>query len=86
MSGRLIAAAKAAHSYPLLIKQLLRAPMGYRPNQEIVYRDQKRLSYADLRRRIGRLASALTALGLGQPSFSGSVFRDPDDGRDPADG
>jgi fatty-acyl-CoA synthase len=64
MSGRLIAAAKAAHSYPLLIKQLLRAPMGYRPNQEIVYRDQKRLSYADLRRRIGRLASALTALGV----------------------
>src|ERR1700749_4098151 len=64
MSGRLIAAAKAAHSYPLLIKQLLRAPMGYRPNQEIVYRDQKRLSYAYLRRRMGRLASALTALGV----------------------
>jgi fatty-acyl-CoA synthase len=64
MSGRLIAAAKAAYSYPLLIKQLLRAPMGYWPNQEIVYRDQKRMTYADLRNRIGRLASALTALGV----------------------
>jgi fatty-acyl-CoA synthase len=66
MGVRLIASAKAAHSYPLLIKQLLRAPMGFSPTQEIVYRDHKRLTYADLRRRVGQLAGALQSVGVQQ--------------------
>src|SRR5262249_36981553 len=34
------------------------------PDQEIVYRDLRRLSYLELRDRIGRLASSLAAIGV----------------------
>jgi fatty-acyl-CoA synthase len=64
MSGRLIATAKSAYSYPLLIKQLWHAPLLQAADQEIVYRDLKRFTYRDVRRRIGRLASALAKLGV----------------------
>ena len=59
MNGRAVAVTPSAYSYPLLIKQLLHAPLAQTPRQEIVYRDLKRLTYAELRNRIGRLASAL---------------------------
>ena len=55
MNGRMIAVTPSAYRYPLLIKQLLHAPMMQAPQQEIVYRDLKRLTYAELRDRIGRL-------------------------------
>ena len=58
-------AATDNHPYPLLIKQLLLTPLAHAPEQEIVYRDQMRYSYPTLRERIGRLASALTRLGVG---------------------
>jgi fatty-acyl-CoA synthase len=64
MAGRLIGVAQAAYQYPLLIKQLLHAPMVQNPDQEIVYRDLKRLTYAELRDRIGRLANGLKMLGV----------------------
>src|SRR5271154_6414574 len=64
MTGRMIAATPSAYRYPLLIKQLLHAPMMQAPKQEIVYRDLRRLTYAELRDRIGRLASALAAIGV----------------------
>jgi fatty-acyl-CoA synthase len=64
MTGRMIAVTPSAYRYPLLIKQLLHAPMMQAPEQEIVYRDLKRLTYAELRDRIGRLASALAAIGV----------------------
>jgi fatty-acyl-CoA synthase len=64
MNGRMIAVTPSAHQYPLLIKQLLHAPLMQAPKQEIVYRDLKRLTYAGLRDRIGRLASALAAIGV----------------------
>lgn len=54
----------SAYSYPLLIKQLLHTPLAVNPDQEIVYRDLKRYPYRDLRGRIGRLASALSGLGV----------------------
>ena len=54
----------SAYSYPLLIKQLLPAPFMQALDQEIVYRDLKRLTYSDLRGRIGRLANALAAIGV----------------------
>jgi fatty-acyl-CoA synthase len=54
----------SAYSYPLLIKQLLHTPILYAPDQEIVYRDQLRLSYRDLYIRINRLASGLDSLGV----------------------
>src|SRR5215813_10563614 len=64
MAGRLIEVAKSAYAYPLLIKQLLHTPLAQTPHQEIVYRDLRRLTYLELRDRIGRLASALHTIGV----------------------
>jgi fatty-acyl-CoA synthase len=64
MAGRLIEVAKSAYTYPLLIKQLLHTPLAQSPDQEIVYRDLRRLTYVDLRNRIGRLASSLAHIGV----------------------
>ena len=55
----------SAYDYPLIIKQLLHTPMIYAPDQEIVYRDKVRHTYLELHKRINRLASALTSLGVG---------------------
>src|SRR5215471_5702248 len=63
-TGRIIAGAKSAYHYPLLIKQLWHAPLLQAPDQEIIYRDLRRFTYRDLRERIGRLASALHKLGV----------------------
>ena len=57
--------APSAYRYPLLIKQLLHTPLAVSPRQEIVYRDRHRYTYRDLRERLGRLASALSGLGVG---------------------
>jgi fatty-acyl-CoA synthase len=62
---RLVDGAKDAYRYPLLIKQLLHTPIVYAPDQEIVYRDQLRLTYRDFYRRVNRLANVLTSLGIG---------------------
>lgn len=62
MNGRRIAITRSAYAYPLLIKQLLYAPLMQAPKQEIVYRDLRRLTYGELRDRIGRLASALAKI------------------------
>ena len=64
MAGRLIEVAKSAYTYPLLIKQLLHTPLVQSPDQEIVYRDLRRMTYLELRDRIGRLASSLAATGV----------------------
>ena len=52
--------------YPLLIKQLLHSTLANSPEQEIVYQGTRRHSYREMRQRIGRLASALAGLGVGQ--------------------
>jgi fatty-acyl-CoA synthase len=64
MSERKIVVTSSAYAYPLLIKQLLHTPLTQSPQQEIVYRDLQRLTYAELRGRIGRLASALAKIGV----------------------
>ena len=64
MAGRLIEIARSAYQYPLLIKQLLHAPMVQNPDQQIVYRDLRRLKYTELHDRIGRLANLLKMLGV----------------------
>src|ERR1700732_780169 len=64
MSGRRIAVTPSAYAYPLLIKQLLHTPLAQTAHQEIVYRDIRRLTYLELRDRIGRLASALQKIGV----------------------
>jgi fatty-acyl-CoA synthase len=64
MVGRLIQVTKSAYHYPLILKQLWHTPLLQSPDQEIVYRDRKRLTYRQLGERIGRLASALSKLGV----------------------
>jgi len=54
-----------APPYPLLLKQLWHTPLAQAPDQEIVYRDVKRLTFRELRERVGRLASGLADLGIG---------------------
>ncbi len=54
----------SAYDYPLIIKQLLIAPLRQYPHQEIVYRDRLRFSYRHFGERVGRLGSALTRLGV----------------------
>src|SRR6201994_3537058 len=64
MNGRRIAVTPSAYAYPLLIKQLLHAPLAQTAHQEIVYRDVKRFTYRQTKERIGRLASALHKIGV----------------------
>ncbi len=64
MSDNLIQRTPSAYAYPLLIKNLLHAPAVDDPQQEIVYRDQFRFTYAEFRQRICRLANALSEIGV----------------------
>jgi len=64
MVGRPIQVAKSAYQYPLIFKQLLHTPLLQAPDQEIVYRDSRRLTYRQIGDRIGRLASALGKIGV----------------------
>ena len=64
MSDNLIQRTASAYTYPLIIKNLLQAPVVDNPQQEIVYRDKFRFSYAEFRQRICRLANALTEIGV----------------------
>lgn len=54
----------AGPSYQLLIKNLLFGPIQYNPDQEIVYGEQKRFSYADFRTRVAKLATMLISQGV----------------------
>ncbi|MCM0080681.1 fatty acid--CoA ligase [Geomonas sp. Red32] len=65
MSVSIIPRTQSAYDYPLLIKNLLFCPVRDNPEQVIVYRGA-RYSYRELRRRVHRLANALTALGVKQ--------------------
>jgi fatty-acyl-CoA synthase len=64
-NNRIIDKVDEAYPYPLLIKQLLHTPIVYSPEQEIVYRDIKRFTYREFYSRIKKLATALTAIGVG---------------------
>jgi fatty-acyl-CoA synthase len=57
-----------SYRYQLLIKHILNFPLTIAPDQEIVYRDQVRLTYRTLHERIHRLASGLAKLGVGKGS------------------
>ena len=54
----------SAYTYPLLIKSLLHTALINAPDQEIVYADRVRHDYRTFRQRVGRLAGALTELGI----------------------
>jgi fatty-acyl-CoA synthase len=63
MSDDLIEMTPSAYDYPLLIKNLLHAPLARSPDQVIVYREHRH-TYRQFRDRLGSLASALTDLGV----------------------
>jgi fatty-acyl-CoA synthase len=63
MHDQAINPTQSAYAYPLLIKHLLHTPLAQAPDQEIVYRGLKRLTYRTLGERIARLASGLSQLG-----------------------
>lgn len=64
MHVRKIEPTKSAYRFPLLIKQLLLAAMRNHLDQEIVYRDLRRLTYREFNQRLGQLANALDSLGV----------------------
>ena len=64
MQTRIIEPTPSAFSHPLLIKNLLTTPLIYSPQQKIVYRDQKEITYAEFGTRICQLAHGLNKLGV----------------------
>jgi fatty-acyl-CoA synthase len=64
MTDTLIHKTESAFSYQLLIKNILYAPIVRAPAQEIVYRDELRMTYAEFGRRVGKLANALSRMGV----------------------
>jgi fatty-acyl-CoA synthase len=53
-----------AYDFQLLLKHLLEHGVAWAPDQEIVYRDQMRYTYADMYNRALRLTAALQQLGV----------------------
>jgi fatty-acyl-CoA synthase len=64
MSFKQIQPTPSAYANPLLIKSILRTPLIYSPDQEIVYRDIHRFTYRDLEKRVHKLANTLADLGV----------------------
>src|SRR6188508_1540072 len=64
MKSLAIARTPSAHDAPLSIGHILDCGLAASPAQEIVYGDRLRYTYATLGERVGRLASALHALGV----------------------
>jgi len=60
----LIVKAESAYGYPLLIKNLMFAPVVDNPDQEIVYRGTLRFTYRQFHERVRRLAAALGKIGV----------------------
>ncbi len=63
----------SAYDFPLLIKQIWITPLANAPQQEILYRDERRQTYAQTRARVGQLASALSGLGV-KPGMTVAVM------------
>lgn len=64
MTFKTVRPTPSAFGGPLLIREILRTPLIYSPDQEIVYRDLHRFTYRDLEKRIHKLAGALENLGV----------------------
>lgn len=62
--NNLIEKTTSAYSFPLLIKQLFLAPLANNPDQEIVYRDQLKITYRTWKERVHQLANVLTSIGV----------------------
>ncbi len=54
----------SAYPFPLLIKNILRTPLIYSPEQEIIYRDKLRYTYTTFNQRVCQLANMLKEQGV----------------------
>lgn len=54
----------AGPGYPLLIHRLLDRPLAWAPQQKIIYRDVRELTYLELHQRLQRLGHVLKNLGV----------------------
>ena len=57
-----------AYPYPLLIKQILTAPLATDPDQQIIHRDVKHYDYRTFARRVSQASGALRSLGVTEGS------------------
>ncbi|MFO1311421.1 MAG: fatty acid--CoA ligase [Burkholderiales bacterium] len=64
MNNLAIRRTRSAHDTALTIRHILERGVFQAPQQEIVYADRVRMTYATLAERVNRLASALSALGV----------------------
>jgi acyl-CoA synthetase (AMP-forming)/AMP-acid ligase II len=64
MIGKPIELTPSAYDHPLLIGGLLKSGVIRAPEEEIVYADRRRITYRELGKRVGSLASALAGLGV----------------------
>jgi fatty-acyl-CoA synthase len=64
MGVRVSESTASAYHYPLLLKHLLHMPLATARDQEIIYRDRRRYTYATFDTRIRRLANLLARLGV----------------------
>ena len=71
--GNPIERTESAYDFPLLLKQLWITPLANSPEQEIVYRDQRRFTYRETWTRLGRLASSLANIGV-EPGMTVAVM------------
>ncbi len=62
-----------SYQYPLVIKKLLKTPLIYSPDREIVYSDKSRYTYRTLNERINRLAGGLEKLNV-RPGDTVAIF------------
>ncbi len=64
MKTKILSPTPSAYAYPLLIKSLLSTSLIYAPQQKIIYRDLRELTYNQFGKRICQLAHALEKLGI----------------------
>lgn len=64
MNTKILPPSASAYEYPLLIKRILTSKQCFEQNNQIVYRGDKRFSYAQFNERVCRLANTLTELGV----------------------
>lgn len=64
MQTKILSPTGSAHSYQLLIKNLLSTPLIFSPDQKIHYRDSCEITYAQFGQRICQLAHGLGKLGV----------------------
>ena len=66
MGVKIIKNTDLAYSYPLLIKNILSAPLVHSPDQEIIYSNKNQYTYKTLSKRVACLANLLGELGINQ--------------------